>query len=195
MKKTILGSAMLSLIILGAVCTFVMLANMNPTQIIETRGSKGWETFALGEGNPGANAGGVLGIHVYTHQANPAVAYATNLTETIGALTLAYGDNLNAALTGNVPYATAFDIAIEGRANVSQAYNTTGSCWELSWCRTLITCANLGIGADTAMTLVEVANNTDYIWYISYINNGGAGYTITHGQQVNVTSLKLQAWY
>jgi hypothetical protein len=193
--KKLLGSAMLSLIILGAVVGFVMLANMNPTQIIETRGARGWNNFSLAEGNPGAGSGGCLGIHVYIHQAVPGTAYATNLTEVVGALTFAYGDNLNSALTGNVPFATAFDLAIEGRANVSQAYNTTGSKWELSWCRTLITCADLGIGADTAMTLVEVANNTNYIWYISYINNGGVGYTITHGEQVNVTSLKLQAWY
>lgn len=194
MKRTH-GMALLSAFIIGIVCVSFMVANMNPQMLIETRGAKGWSTFALGEGNPGAGAGGVLGIHVYIHQANPAVAYATNLTEVVGALTFAYGDNLNSALTGNVPYNEAFDLAIEGRANVSQAYNTTGAVWELSWCRTLITCANLGIGADTAMTLVEVANNTDYIWYISYINNGGAGYTITHGQSVNVTSLKLQAWY
>lgn len=193
--RNISKGALLSIFVIGAIIASVFVANMNPTVIIQTMGSRGWNTFALGEGNPGAGAGGLLGIHVYAHSADPANDYDENLTESVGALTLAYADNLNTALTGNVPYDTDFDIVIRGRANQSQAYNTTGSCWEISWVRTYITCADLSIGADTSMTIVEIANNTDYIWYNCYMNNGGAGYSITHGQQVNVTSLKLQAWY
>jgi hypothetical protein len=98
-------------------------------------------------------------------------------------------------MTGNVPYATTFDIIYKIRVNVTEAYNTTGSNWELAWVRANITCANLGIGADTAMSEIEIVNNTNFMWVNYYINNGGAGYTITHGQQVNITSFKLQAWY
>jgi len=64
-----------------------------------------------------------------------------------------------------------------------------------SWVKGLITCANLAMGADTVMSWQQVVNNSNYMWGHFYMDNGGAGYTITHGQTVNVTSFKLQAYY
>jgi hypothetical protein len=116
------------------------------------------------------------------------------LTNVTGALCYAWANNLNAAMTGDVPYATAFDLVYKIRVNVSQAYNTTGSRWMTEWVRSNITCADLGIAADTAMVGVQIVNNSNFLWMNFYDNNGGAGYTITHGQQVNITSYKLQCY-
>jgi hypothetical protein len=190
MNKIILGSTMLTLIVIGAVCGLMLMVNMNPvTTTVMPR--EEWKLLATGEGNPGAGAGGVLEILVYPTSLDPGNDYDTNLSN---ATAFCYGDNLNSALTGDCPYNTDFDLIVRCRANYTQAYNVTGSNWEISWLRANLTCADLSIGADTAMTIIEIANNTDYIWFNCYINNGGAGYQITHGQQVNVTSYKLQYW-
>jgi hypothetical protein len=197
MKNVILGSAMVTLIVIGAVCGFMLLATTDLQQVISTVGQRGWNTVASAEeggGTVGVAAGGVLQVYVYAHSADPAVDYATNLTNVTGALCYAWANNLNAAMTGNVPYATTFDLVYKIRVNVSEAYNTTGSAWMTAWVRSNITCANLAIGADTAMVGVQIVNNTNFMWMNFYINNGGAGYTITHGQQVNITSYKLQCW-
>lgn len=197
MKRTILGSAMLTCIVIGAVCGFVLLSTTDVQQIVTSVGQRGWITTASAEeggGSLGAAAGGVLQVYVYAHQGVPGTAYASNLTNVTGALCYAWANNLNAAMTGNVPYATTFDIVYKIRVNVSEAYNTTGSVWMTDWVRSNITCANLGIGADTAMTGVKIGSNATWMWMNFYINNGGAGYTITHGQQVNITSYKLQCY-
>lgn len=197
MRKIILGSAMTSLIVIGAVCGFMLLATTDVEQVVTSIGQRGWNTIASAEeggGLVGAAAGGVLQVYIWTHSADPGTDYAANLSN-VSANCFAWANNLNTAMTGNVPYDTAFDVLYKVRVNDTQAYNTTGSVWMLDWVRANLTCANLGIGADTAMVEVEIVNNTDYLWINYYLNNGGAGYTITHGQQVNLSSFKLQAWY
>jgi len=197
MRKTILGSLMLTAIVIGAVSALMLLSTSDIPTIISSGGARGWNTIASAqEGGPslGAAAGGVLQVYVYAHQGTPGTAYATNLTNVTGALCYASANNLNAALTGNVPYATAFDLVYKIRVNVTEAYNTTSSTWMTSWVRSLITNANLGISADTAMTGVEITSTGTWMWMNFYINNGGSGYTITHGQQCNTTSYKLQCY-
>jgi hypothetical protein len=160
----------------------------------------GWNTIAsAADGNPGAGASGILEIFIYPHQAVPATAYHSNLTS---AAAYASRNTLNGACTGNVPYATTFDIVIKCRYNATHAYNTTSSAWMLSWCRGLMTCANLGVGADVLMTAVNItygATSSTYQWVNFWIadsdGGAGAGFTITHGQVVNVTSFKMQAYY
>jgi hypothetical protein len=197
MKRTILGSLMLTCIVIGAVSALMLLSTSDIPQVISSFGQRGWNTIASAEeggGTVGAAAGGVLQVYIWRHSAAPGTDYAANLSN-VSANCFAWANNLNAAMTGNVPYATAFDIVYKIRVNVTEAYNTTGLKWELAWVRANITCANLAIGADTAMSEVEIVHNTVFMWVNYYVNNGGAGYTITHGQQVNITSFKLQAWY
>ena len=194
MNRTILGSAMMTLIVIGAVCGIMLLSTSDLTQVIQTVGQRGWNQIATAEeggGTVGAAEGGVLQVYIYPHSADPGTDYAANLSN---ASAYAWANTLNEAMTGNVPYGTTFDIVYKIRVNVSEAYNTTGSNWETSWVRCNITCADLSIGADTAMTGLEIADNVDFMWMNYYENNGGAGYTITHGQQVNITSFKLQCW-
>ena len=172
----------------------MLLSTSDIPTIISTVGQRGWMTTASaqeGGGSLGAAAGGVLQVYVYPHSGNPGVDYASNLSN---ASAYAWANNLNAAMTGNVPYGTAFDLVYKVRVNVSEAYNTTGSVWMTAWVRSNITCANLGIGADTAMAGVSITTTGTWMWMNFYINNGGAGYTITHGQQVNITNYKLQCY-
>ena len=188
---------MLTCIVIGAVSGFMLFATTDVQQVIQTFGQRGWNTIASAEeggGDVSAGEGGVLQVYIWKHSADPGTTYASNLSNMSGDC-YAWANTLNEAMTGNVPYGTDFDIVYKIRVNATQAYNTTGSTWMLDWVRANITCADLGIAADTAMSEVEITNNTAYLWVNYYVNNGGAGYTITHGQQVNITSFKLQAWY
>ena len=188
---------MLTAICIGAVGALMLLSTSDIPQIISSYGQRGWNIVASaqeGGGSLGAAAGGVLQVYIYAHQAVPATAYAANLTNVTGALCYAWANNLNAAMTGNVPYGTAFDIVYKIRVNVTEAYNTTGSRWMTAWVRSNLTCANLAIGADTAMTGVQITTTGTWMWMNFYINNAHAGYSITHGQQVNITSYKLQCY-
>lgn len=195
-RKRIFGSAMVTLVIIGAVCAMMLLATTDVQQVVTTLGQRGWNTIASaqeGGGLVGAAAGGVLQVYIWKHTGTPAAVYNANLSNA-SADCYAWANNLNVAMTGNVPYGTDFDIVYKIRVNVSEAYNTTGSVWMESWVRSNITCADLSIAADSPMTGIQIVNNTDFMWMNYYENNGGAGYTITHGQSVNITSYKLQCW-
>lgn len=184
---------MVTCIVIGAVCAFMLLATTDVQQVIQTVGQRGWNTIASAEeggGDVGAGEGGVLQVYVYPHSADPANDYDTNLSN---ATAYAWANTLNEAMTGNVPYDTDFDLVYKIRVNVTECYNTTGTKWMLDWVRGNLTCADLGIAAATAMSEVHIVNNTAYMWVNYYLNNGGAGYQITHGQQVNM-SFVLQCW-
>lgn len=187
-----------SLLVVGLVVGMLIAMQVVPNAV-----NRNWGTVSAADGNPGAGASGVLEIFIYAHQAVPATAYAANLSSASPSC-YASRNTLNGACTGNVPYATAFDIVVKCRYNVTHAYNTTGSVWEITWVKALITCANLAVGADTALTsvttnCVQIGSNATYLWvnyWIADANAGaGAGFTITHGQVVNVTSFKMQAYY
>jgi hypothetical protein len=188
---------MLTCIVIGAVCGIMLLGTTDLQQVVSTVGQRGWNNIASaqeGGGTVGATEGGVLQVYIWKHAAVPGTTYASNLSNA-SADCYAWANTLDEAMTGNVPYDTTFDIVYKIRVNVSQAYNSTGSNWETAWVRCNITCANLAIGADSAMVGVEIVNNTDFMWMNFYVNKAAAGYTITHGQQVNITSFKLQAYY
>jgi len=191
-KNKLVKTTAVSLLLVGAVIGLVMIANMNPQEIISSIGQRGWSTVATAEGNPGAGASGVLQIYIYPHQAVPATAYAANLST---ATAYGYADNLNTSCGTDVPFSTAFDIVVKCRFNVTHAYNVTAAAWVDAWVRANITCANLAIGAYTAMTWVQITNTTEYMWGNFYINNGGAGYQISHGQNINVTLFRVQAYF
>jgi hypothetical protein len=191
-ERKYMKSAAIAMIVIGVVVGVIVVSNMNPTQLIQTIGQKGWHNMALAEGDPGAGASGILEIYIYPHQADPATAYQANLSTEAA---FGYSDNLNASAGSNIPYDTAFDIVVKCRFNTTHAYNATGAEWMDSWIRANITCANLGITASSAMVWVRIGSNSTYMYGNFYINNGGAGYTIYRGQSVNVTLLRLQAYY
>jgi len=191
-KTKLVGSVMFILIVFG-VASGLIIANtpMGVDKAVMDCKEYSWKPVAS-DGNPGAGASGMLEIFIYPHDADPDTTYATNLSS---ASAYASRNTWNGTLTGNVPYDTEFDIVIKARYNVSHAYNTTSSAWDMAYVKALITSADLGIGADTEMSKVQTANNTDFMWVQFYMNNGGAGYTRSHGLTTNVTSVKLQAFY
>jgi hypothetical protein len=154
-----------------------------------------WNIVGAADADPGAGSSGIINVFIYPHSANPGADYATNLTEGNAYAHFPTPGGLNRALEGDVPYDTEFDIIVLARFNTTHAYNSSGSTWETSWTRANMTCADLGIGALTAMTGVQTATSGDYMWVQFYLNNAGSGYTITHGASVNVTALVVQAYF
>jgi len=189
-NKKFLGKGGLSVaLILGVTVMLVLSFTTNPTEIISSIGQKGWHNIATA-GTPAAGEGGVYFIWIYPHQADPETAYKTNLTN---ASAYAYG-SLNTTLTGSVPAdGSTYDIVIKGRYNGTQAFNFTSDAWMLSWCQFNLTCASLGIAALTPMSLSIIScHNASggggadmYLFVNGWLNNGGAGYTISHGQNIN----------
>lgn len=142
--------------------------------------------LVTGDADPGDNSG-FFYFMIYPHQADPATAYASNLSN---ATAYEFSDVGNTTCTGETPYSTTFDIAIKVGATNEDTYYTANQTKNDAWNWCLLTCADLGIGADTNMSQICIGNNTDYVWYHYYLNNGGAGYTITEGQSFNITAVK-----
>jgi hypothetical protein len=154
---------------------------------------KTWRT--LGDGPLAFNTSGFLAFYSYPHAAVPATTYHANLSN---ATAYEYYDELNHEMTRTTPYSTAFDFVVKFRVNATVGYNTSGSRWMDSWVRANITCNfqfAIDIPALSVMTIVQIANNTNYAWYNAYINNGGVGYQITKGETFNVTTVRVQGYY
>lgn len=162
---------------------------------VESMGSRSWKPIVLGDADPGGDNCGFMYFMVYPHSADPATTYASNLSN---ASAYEYSDSLNTELTGETPHTTAFDFVMKFRVNDTVGYNVSSSSWVDSWVRANITCNfdfATDIGADTAMTIVQIANGSDFAWYHAYINNSGSGYQITHNEKFNVTSVKASGYY
>lgn len=194
LAKRLRTSALVSAMLIGLVISTVLLVNMNPTEIIMSLGERGWKNFASADGPLEGDASGFLAFYAYPHQGTPGTAYATNLSN---ASAYEYSDVLNAEMTGETPYDTAFDFVVKFRVNDTVGYNTSGSTWEISWVRVYIT-VNFEFAADqgnTTMTIVEITNTSSFCWYHGYINNAAAGYTITKNEAYNVTDLCGQGYW
>jgi hypothetical protein len=143
-------------------------------------------TLITGDANPGDNSG-FFYFMIYPHQASPGTAYATNLSN---ATAYEYSDSGNVSATGETPYSTTFDIVLKVGITDEDGQWTRNNTWNPDYAWMLLTCADLGIGADTNMTEIEIANTSTYCWRHYYLNNGGSGYTIIEGQNFNITSVK-----
>jgi hypothetical protein len=188
MKKIIFGSAIVSTIAIGAVVTLMLMYSANVDNTIEDA-IRRWRPLA--DADPGAGNSGVLNIFIYPHSADPGTDYATNITE--GAA-YAYG-HLNSTATGNVPYDTTFDIVVKVRYNATHAKCSSNATWMMGWVNATIRCPDLGINSNTTMSKINITAGVDFIWVHYYMNNGGAGYTISHGETVNATHIITRAYY
>ena len=207
-KKKILGSAMFTTLVIGVVVGLMLTTSVEETiidQIIddtiieeEIVEEKTWNTLPLGELlQTGNTAGGFVACYIHAHAAAPATEYALNLTNTSGRV-MAYGDYSNSSgMWGYVNHSTAFDIVIKVKANATMCQNTTTAWWNISRLACYITAGNISVGPNAAMTCVNItaAQTPEFNWYNFYLNNGGAGYTITAGQQVNISLFYFQAYY
>ena len=192
-KKAVRSSLVFSAVMIGVylAISFIMIGFQVQDVVFEHE--RGNQLIALADGNPGAGVGGFCYWMVYPHQAVPGTAYASNLSN---ATAYEFSDTVNASMTGETPYDTTFDLILKYGYSNDEDWNSTGSVWEDGWIWVTCTNADLSIAADTNMTEIEIANTSDgYPWMHYYMNNGGAGYTITHGQSCNTTSVKPWAYY
>jgi hypothetical protein len=198
-KKLVLGSTMFTLILVGfVVAVFVapstVFTVLTPDEFVVPRS---WRNVALGaDANPGSEESGIINVYIYPHQADTST-YNSALSEATAFAHFDASAELDRALEGTVPYDTAFDIAITVQYNYTVAYNTTSSSWDKDHVRTLITCAGLSIGADTEMTKGDFfdSNAGEDTKITFYLNNGGSGYSVGHGQTINATSVKVQGYW
>ena len=194
-KKLVRNGGILSILVIGAIVGILWGFQMSDVVVEQMGGvpSRSWR--ALGDGDPGGDVSGFMYFMAYPHQGAPGTAYASNLSN---ATAYEFSDSLNGEMTGDTPHSTTFDFVMKFRVNDTVGYNTTSSSWEITWVRANITCDfdfATDIPADSAMTIVEIANNTDFAWYHGYINNAAAGYEITHNEKYNCSSLTADGWY
>jgi len=183
-KIGLIFGAILAIAVSGLFFSYIASQPMVENTIMEQRIPT---LIPVGDANPGDNSG-FFYFMVYPHQEDPATAYSVNLSN---ATAYEYSDVGNTSATGETPYSTTFDIVIKCGVTNEDGYWTGNQSRnaDYNWC--LITCADLSISADTNMTEVFIGNSTTYAYYHYYMNNGGAGYTITEGQSFNVTSVKF----
>jgi hypothetical protein len=186
-KKSVKKAGILTMVLLGFIVSVVVIASIHDTVETNIMNERRNPVQVIGDANPGDNSG-FFYFMIYPHSGDPGTDYASNLSN---ASAYEFGDVGDAACTGETPYSTAFDIVIKCGVTNEDGYYTGNQSINAgyNWC--LLTCADLGIGADTNMTEQLIGNNTDYAWYHYYLNNGGSGYTIVEGQSFNVTSVKF----
>jgi len=207
-RKAILGSTMFTVLVMGALVGMMVLWNSQSvieTQILEPR-----EWQPLETGAPGAGESGVVWVGIYPREVTPATAYAINCTNgnayAYGTEVVTSGTN---ALTGNVPYDTAFDIVVRVRWNVTHALSSNNGTWMLPWVNASISAAN-DAGATTYFPIVALdmgevnvsgCTTDTYIWVQYYVQAktgsppDGAGLQISHGDTVNCSTFQAWAFY
>ena len=190
---TLLKAGVTTGVMVGVLFTFFamgILLGANISETITTQSlveEKRRPTLVVGDADPGDNSG-FFYFMIYPHQGDPGTAYASNLSN---ASAYEYSDSGNASCTGETPYSTTFDIVVKVGVTDEDGYYTGNGTREPGWNWCLLTCADLGISADTNMTEQFIGNTTSYAWYHYYLNNGGSGYTIIEGESFNVTSVKF----
>ena len=150
-----------------------------------------WQQVALGD--PVGDDTGFCEFYHYPHEADPATAYATNLST---ASAYEYITSLSGEMTGETPHSTTFDYVCKIVVNSTIGYNATNTHWETDWVALNIS-VDYDFGTDidwTAMTLVEITNHSAKCWYNGYINNAGSGYTLSQNQKTN-SSLNLTCFF
>jgi len=178
----------------GFVAAFLLTSFLSEPMVEQEIKAKSWNRLGWIVGDPAGDESGFCMFSTYPHQGAPGTAYATNLTT--GNCYEYYTAALSGEATGETPHSIAFDYVVKFRLNDTVGYNSTSSAWEPTWSYMNIS-VDYDFGADiswTQMTLVEVTNTTDFCWYQGYINNGGAGYTLSQNQKFNA-SVNLTQYY
>jgi hypothetical protein len=185
------GGAVVMLSVGFIVGIMLITPMMTSTVHVERMPSVPYTWKAVGDADPGAGKGGFLYFGTYPHSADPGTDYASNLSS---ATFYEYTEATSGEMNGETPHTTAFDFVVKFRVNVSQGYNVSGTTWESSWVR-----ANLTVDfdfasdiSDAAMTIVQIATNSEFAWYHGYINNAASGYQITHDEKFTVSNVKVQ---
>ena len=153
------------------------------------------------EADPGAGNSGFLSVYFHPHQAdiggyleNSSSNLETNCTD--AGLGFANADDTEVDLA----HSTEFDCVFRVRGSAANC--KVGDTWYDTNLKVQWTCAGLSVGADTELTLgageaKTTANNSDYTYlYMNFFDtNSGSGFTITQDQTIEITSIKLLAYY
>jgi hypothetical protein len=188
-------------IAVGILVALTAINYISPEQYDEIQRS--WSTVA-DNATPGSTTSGIINVFIMEHGHGVDLA-TTEITEGHSSV-YAHFDataSLNTTLEGEIPYDTEFDIVVLMQYNQIHAYNTSSSAFEVDYVNAQITSADLSINADTDMskpagdgeTPFCTINGTNHARIQFYMDNSGSGYTMSHGETFNVTSLNLQAYY
>lgn len=183
-SKNVKAAVAFNLIIIGFVAAFLVTTQTVDPMVKQTIYAERITLAWLGD--PAGDTSGFCNFYHYPHQADPATAYATNLSSDTA---YEYIDALSGEMTGETPHSTTHDYVLKLVVNDTVAYNTSSASWEPTWIFMNMTMDyNFGSDIDwSQMTLVEIGNNTDYAWYHGHLNNAGAGYTLSQNQRTNAT--------
>jgi len=182
----------------GFVTGMLILTNMNTVVEKDTAEKipmKINKPVPLGDASLADGATKVMYIMHYKHQATPAVAYASNLSNA-SADCYEFYDYLNNELTGETPFGTAFDVAIKMAINVTHGYNTTSLAWENTlFNATLHGITGYGFTSDVDMVEIEIGTSGTWAYYHMILQDadGGAGNGFTIGQNVK-TNATYEFW-
>ena len=192
------AGVLIAFLFVAFVSAILMLSNMNEPLMRTSFQKRGvWE--ALGDANMTGTNSGFVTCHIRIHEAAPGTTYATNVTN---ATAYEYSDTYSTAsaspkeMTGETPYSTPFNFYVKIRLNASDGYNTSSSLWMKTWLHVNIT-VDFQWAADiavSAMTIVEIANNTNFAWYACYLDNAGAGYQIAKNEKINLITIDARVY-
>jgi len=194
--KPIFYSALI--IISIAVAIMLITANTSDMVVEQVVHQKKWQPLPMGEASPGAGASGVLNTSILAHpHFDP---YTSNITYNASFYSdSGAGDVNNSHIGSDIPYNTVFDIHVKVRFNRTHCYQDNGSgngYYNLSWIRGNITCAALSL-SDAAMDEYNITGcgTGQFIWVNYIMDNSGAGYTISRGQNITSCSFNFDAYY
>ena len=172
-----------------------------PTETKMWRVIDSWPPLGA-EADPGSGSSGILSVYFvnYTGGLDPPSTNDSNDLETwaanVGA-TPSEGYNNTDDFRQQLQHSTTFYIIVRIRANATHAKRTV---WQDTDVRVRWTASDFSIGADTVMSSVVTANNSNYayIWMNFYDTNSGSGFSLTKGQvaeDAQIDSIKLEAYY
>ena len=192
-NKKYVGASMIIVLIAVFVCAMLYNTQVTKpvfeTQIIE---QKQWEIRALGDASVGDGDTGFMYIMLYPHPASDPISttYATNLSN---GTAYEFADCVNCSMTNETPYTTAFDIALKIQVGGDDGYNATGGTWEINWTRMYYNETGLSISGEAMSEVIIATDGVTNRWYHYVLNNSGAGYQFSKGQDYN-GSYNFEVW-
>jgi len=184
--------------IVAALVLLVSVENVVENEVIEISQVRQLKRVPLVVGDASLASGETCVMYVmsYPRAADPSTTYASNLSN---ATAYEFYDGLNSEMTGETPYDTAFDLVIKVGVNTTHAWNSTGSSWELGWVNATLLCADLNFSSDVAMSEVQIATSTSWLFVHYYIQDAdggqGNGFQISHGETFNCTRFEFWAYF
>ena len=204
-KKIGISTGLVSALVVGML--FLMFTVPQPT-IVPTDDGKSWHVVwegnlvqAKSEFDPGAAAGGILGVYFVNKSASPHVAYAQNDSEYLqtwaNASKLGYtnADDFNLEIAHSVD----FTIVIRVRANDTMCEDSGTSNFHPEWVRVNISAPDIGITSFTNTSQVVTKNDTSlaFIWLNFFIeeDSGSGNLNIARDETAQISGIRLEAYY